>query len=164
MHFHRYLTVTLAGFTASALHVERKAIGLPATQARFLCGGKNISNMSKCPRISGNVGPRRSTYWRLVDQDSACEIFGSGEACAVKDLSTTVLAFITSLKIFIQNFIHKRTFTTTGDSSDGRHYSEWHFHIHIFYIKYFSTSDAERALSFPSFLGDFYFCFSSQVC
>ena len=79
VHFDFGNAVAFAGFAASAGHVERKASGRIAAGFGFRQVGKPVADMGKQARISGWIGTRRPTDWRLVYVDNLVNVFDADE-------------------------------------------------------------------------------------
>ena len=74
VHFDLQSAVALAGFTASALHIEGETARTVASYLRFLCFREQLTNRIPHARIRRRVRTWRTTDRRLINVDNLIEM------------------------------------------------------------------------------------------
>ena len=69
MHFYLYDAISLAGLTPPSFNIETEPSWFVPSCSRFRKHGKEFTDMSKNPCISGGVGTWGSADWALINVD-----------------------------------------------------------------------------------------------
>ncbi len=162
VHLHFRDAVSAAGLTSAALHVKAEpAFGI-SPNLRFRHLGKKIPNMVEHSRISGRVGSRCPSDWRLVDIDNLIKVLNT--------LNLPIFARRLLQPIgyrrnpFVNNPVHQAALAGTGYTGHAYQLSCRNLHIDIFQIVLRSSQHSKgQSVSFPPLRRNFDFPNPGQI-
>ena len=116
VHLHLGNSITAAGFTTAALHIEAKPTLLISAHLslRHLC--KQIPNRIEHARIRRRIGARCTSDWGLIDVDDLIEVPDTANFLVRTGLN---LNFIRNTRnSLVKDFIYKRGFAGAGHAGN----------------------------------------------
>ena len=132
MHLDLDDSISAAGLTSSALHIETETSLLISPGLGICCRCKKITDLVKYSCVSSRVGTGSSSNRRLVNIDHLVQLVNSQDIIMLTgDHSCPVQI---SCKSLIQNLIDQRTLTGTGNTCDAGHHSQRNIHINMLQI------------------------------
>ena len=122
IHFDAALTFALAGFAASALHVEAEAAGLVSALARFGQHGEEVADGGEDSGVGGGVGARRAADGRLIDLDNFVELLSAVDGFVCAGFFAAAVEFLGERTI--EDVVDECRLSGAGDSRDDGHDAE----------------------------------------
>ena len=151
MHLDLDDTVSTAGFTAAALHIEAETSLLVAPGSGIRRSRKQIPDLVEHPGIGGRIGAGRSADGRLVDGNDLVQLLHAHDIrMLARDRPGPIQLFG---QPFVQNLIDQGAFSRTGHAGDTSQHAQWKIHIYIFQIIFLRALYRQPACGCPSRLG-----------
>ena len=132
----------MAGFTASAFHIEAETSRFVAAHLGFGGLAEKLADVIENAGISGWIRARRAPDRLLVDIDDLVHIL-----CAVHGVESSGPVGCMVLDIrqsLIEDLIHERTFARAGLPGDDGEGTERDGHVDVLQIVFVSAMDGER--------------------
>jgi len=130
MHFDFDHAVTLAGFAASTLDVERKASRPIAAFARRRYAGEQFADGREQAGIGGGIGTRRASDRALIDVDHLVEKFQAADLGVRCGFGVAAVEMLRHGRI--QRVVDQRGFAGTGYAGHAHHQSDRKIQCHTF--------------------------------
>src|SRR6266849_1478415 len=122
IHFDAAEAVALAGFAASALHVEAEAAGAIAALARFGKHGEEIAYRSENTGVGGGIGTRGASDGCLIDFDDFVDLVGAQDFAMRRGRFRRAIELLCERAI--KNVIDERGFAGAGNTGDDEEHAE----------------------------------------
>ena len=132
----------MAGFTASAFHIEAETPRFVAAHLSFGGLAEKLADVIENAGIGGRIRARRAPDRLLVDIDDLIHIL-----CAVHGVKSpgTVGCMVLDIRqTLIENLIHERTLARAGLTGDDSEGTERDGHVDVLQIVFVSAMDGER--------------------
>jgi hypothetical protein len=140
VHLDRDDAIPFARLATAALHVEREPARTPATRARFFGHSKEVADVRPRSGIRRRIAARRPTDGRLVDKDSARDVFGAREFLAVVELCGAIAFVEARAQIAVEYLVEECRFARARDTSNAHQLRERYIGVHTFQIELFGPA------------------------
>ncbi len=142
VHLDAALAFALAGFAASAGHVEGEASGLVATLARFRQHGEEIANLREDAGVGRGIRTRRAANRRLVNANDFVDVLDSGDRLVLTGLFARTIEPLRQRAV--EDVIHQRGFARAGHAGDNRHHAQREGDVEILEVVFRRAEDGDR--------------------
>ena len=122
VHLDAALAFSLAGFAASALHVEGEAAGFVAALAGFGEHGEEVAHGGEDAGVGGGVRARGSADGGLVDLDDFVELVDADDAAVLAGFFAGAVEFFGEGAV--EDVVDEGGFSAAADSGDDGHDAE----------------------------------------
>ena len=162
MHLDFNNAVTLTGFTASALDIEREAAAgvAPCFSVGGLC--EKLPYIGKNARIGSRIRAWSSADRGLVDIYNLVKILNSVHTAELSAFNSCTVELCG--KMLVHDFIYQRGFSRTRNSCNAYQLSERNLYINILEIVFACALDSEKhSVSLTPLLGNLNFFLSAEI-
>ena len=118
VHFDAPQAVSLAGFAASALHVEAEAARAVAALPRLRQHRKQVANRREHAGVCRGIRTRRASNRRLINLDDLVDVLRANDLLVRRGRFRGAIEFLRQRAI--QNVVHQRGFSRPRHAGDHR--------------------------------------------
>jgi hypothetical protein len=136
--------VALAGFAASAAHVEREASGLVAAHLRLRRERVELTNRREDVGIGGRVGSRRAADRRLVDVDHLVEAFDPLDRVVLAGLDPHPVEPVR--EGLVDDLVHERGLAGARDARDADELGDRELDVDVLQVVHPRAAHGEGAV------------------
>src|SRR5262249_22312762 len=140
IHFDAAEAIALAGFAASAFHVETEAAGFVTSLARVGKHGVEIADGREEAGVGGGIGTRGAADRGLIDANDLVDLFDAGDF-AMRARSVVRLVDFAGERAG-EDVINQGRFAAAGNARDDDQLAKRKFDIEILQIVFGSAFDA----------------------